>query len=390
MRFFVVAQYEMKRILRNGSTYFIQLLLPLLLIFILGSALSSFINPDKPTEEVKVVVVSQDQGHLQQGLDQFLTSEGISERLKAEYAETEEEALSQLKEGEADLTVFIPAGFSSSVLAGQPAEWRMLTGQDSVRSLTAQIMMQIYLEETNRMQAAAIVLGQPEAQAVFAAAAEKVEMKYADYVSSSALGNGSTEYTAFQYYAAAMLIMFVLYAGLSAATSLVNEREANTLLRLSSMPVPVRSIIFGKIAANGLVTFIQVVLIIVLTGWLYGVHWGTRPGWLMLISLLIVIASMSLALLISNLAKDSKRTATIFNVIIIVMTFLSGGFTTAGAVVESLGKLTVSHWAFQGILRIMLDESTQSIIYYIAVLAAICAGLLAVALLTYRKAGSYE
>ncbi|MFD0867893.1 MULTISPECIES: ABC transporter permease [Paenibacillus] len=387
MQLLVTARYELVRILRNKSTYLLQLLLPLLLIFILGSALSSFMNTDQPLEEVKVAVVSQDQGALQQGLEQFLASEGIRDRLKAEFPAAEEEALAMLKEGEADLAVIIPAGFSSSVLAGEEAEWRMLTGKNSTRSLTAQMMMQGFLEETNRMQALSLVTGIGSGEAVSAAVMLPDE---GDYVSAHSLADGSTGYTASQYYAAAMLIMFVLFAGMGAANSLVSERENHTLQRLSAMPVTTRAVVFGKISANGLVAIIQSVLIIVLTWWLYGVNWGSRPVIVILISILMVIASMCLALIIASLAKDSKQTNSLFNLIIVVMTFLSGGFVAVGDLADIFGKFTISHWAFQGYLRVMLNESPSAIAYYVTVLAVICAGLLAASVITYRKAGSYE
>lgn len=77
----------------------------------------------------------------------------------------------------------------------------------------------------------------------------------ATYVETASLNEGGETYSAFQYYAAAMLIMFLLYSGLSASISLSEEKRKKTLYRLNSMPVSTLEIFMGKIAGNSLVAF---------------------------------------------------------------------------------------------------------------------------------------
>ena len=75
MSLWTIAKYEIIRKLRIRYVLLIQSLMPLLLIFILGSALSgAFKVEDKAIKSVKVDIVQSDTGALSEGFHSFFGS----------------------------------------------------------------------------------------------------------------------------------------------------------------------------------------------------------------------------------------------------------------------------------------------------------------------------
>ncbi len=76
-----------------------------------------------------------------------------------------------------------------------------------------------------------------------------------------------------QYYAAAMLVMFLLYNITVGAKSVVTEQRTETLARLFSTPTSSFSILFGKFLGTLLFACIQFGIFIVATHFMFHVEW---------------------------------------------------------------------------------------------------------------------
>ncbi|KKO55046.1 hypothetical protein XI25_03505 [Paenibacillus sp. DMB20] len=121
---------------------------------------------------------------------------------------------------------------------------------------------------------------------------------------------------------------------------------------------------------------------------LYDVDWGNHVWLLMLVCVLITLASMTIAIIVSLISKTSSMASSLIQAAIILMTFLSGGFTPLhGDFFKTLGEFTVNHWALQGMLHMMLNAEIPQIITCIGILGAISLGLSAAAMIAYRKVG---
>ncbi len=385
-----VAGYELLRLSRIKVVMLVLFLLPLLLIFILGAALSKeFKAEDVKITPVKVAVVNQDQSRWSGPLKAYLDHPKTKEILQTQESPNREEAVRALREGRAEYGLILPEGFGEALMQGKPASWELIAGKDRGQNLIAETALESYLAYANSMQAVALTLG-PEAAiaqladtSVYAGAAES-------FVAAGRLGNEGKEYTALQYYAVSMLVMFMLYAGMTASISLVGEREDHTLFRLGSMPVTMNQVVFGKMLGNGLLTLAQASVIIGVTHYAYGVDWGNRPAILLAVCLAVTLASMALAMLSSLYCRNVKSVTMAFQIIIMFMTFLSGGFVPQLGALEWIGKFTVNHWAMQSILQSLLGGNPQLVLHHVTVLAAIAAALAAVAFAAYRKVGYRE
>ncbi|WP_261305854.1 ABC transporter permease [Paenibacillus andongensis] len=395
MPIWIIAKYEILRFMRMRYVLMIQFLMPLLLIFILGSALSgAFKMEDRTLKPVKVDVVQSDLGVLSAGFNSFLNTPELMKIIQPTNIQSRDEAVKRLKSGDSEFALIVPSDFSSRVLEGKEAEWEMILGQDYGQNLTAKMALRSFLDQVNYMQSAIISAGPGAADLVQKQSSDgsfKPTMEASSYVRLGKLTSSNSNYTAMQYYTASMLVMFLLYSGMGAALGLQGEKERHTLSRLNAMPIHEYQILLGKILGNIFSSIVQASLVIGATILFYGVNWGNDFFHLFLVCLLIIVASMSLAILIMLAAKSSKAISTTFQMIILAMTFLSGGFTPLPeGLLQRMGEFTLNHWAMQSMFRIMLGSDSAIIGHHISILACISGGLLLLTLIIYRKAGYHE
>ncbi|AWB43208.1 ABC transporter permease [Paenibacillus sp. CAA11] len=392
MKFWTIAWFELLRLMRNRTVLFIQFLLPIVIIYILGNALAGDFSQramERP-ETVKVMLVGEEgqpeASESPGGLSAFLSSSAVSKWIQTEPGKSRDEAVHALREEHADYAVVIPADFEERLMQGQPVSWELLQGSSSSKNLVANQIFSSYLDQANRIQASLKVLGSKAASQLMQSQGNAAEAAV-----SAELSREGKSYTAFQYYSASMLIMFLLYSGLSASISLSSERTSHTLYRLGSMPVSPGTVFGGKILGNSLMGFLQALVIVGFTKWVYGVDWGMQPLLLALLCFLVVLCSMFLAVTVSLFVHKPSSARAVIQTIIVAMTALSGGFTPLPVeLINRIGEFTPSHWAMQGILRMMLYENQGQIMYHVAVLGGIAALLLIIGMSAYRKVGYHE
>ncbi|OAS13567.1 ABC transporter permease [Paenibacillus oryzisoli] len=394
MPIWTIAKYEIIRKLRTRHVLLIQFLMPLLLIFILGSALSGvFKVEDKVLHAVKVDVVQSDTGGLREGFQRFLESAETQRHVLIHAVASREEAIKRLNDRESEFAVIIPSEFSQLVQEGKAAQWEMIQGYDSLQNLTAQMVFRTYFDKVNQIQAMQMTAR--------TTALEPIK-QVGDLTAPTASGTPSLvhvghlttankTYTAMQYYSASILVMFLLYSGMITAFSLQSEKENHTLSRLNSMPVHDYQVLLGKISGNMFLAIGQVIVIIGATNLIYGVDWGSQLFTLFLICLCIIIASMSLATVIMLLSKSDKTIATTFQMVILVMTFLSGGFTQLpDGFLKQLGLFTLNYWGMQSMFQLMLGSEAAIVGHHLWITGCMAIGFALLAFLVYRKGGYHE
>lgn len=389
MNIWTIMTYELRRLVRSRSFLLNMLLLPLVLIFLLGASLSGVVGVEgsESVGPVKVAVVhssAADSGKSVM-LEAFVKSDEVKDYIVPVEVETRQEAESGLRTGKYGYAVIVPQGFDVKVQNGGKAELEFILGKSHSDNTAAGTVFDNFLSAINYKQAAAFTLGPAALTAALPVAAEQSAVKLGD------LNNGGKTYTASQFYAASMLLMFLLYSGLTVIQSLFSEKDNHTLFRINSMPVKGSQLFIGKMMGVGIVTVLQCAAIIFCTDVLFGVYWGNRPGLLMLFCLLMIIASMSFSILICMLSKTRTGATNIVNIVTVVMTFLSGGMAPLpDAWVNGVGAFTINHWELQAMIRMMLHSGLEQILPNLLVMSVICLVLFSALVLTYRKVGYHE
>ncbi|MGD0034304.1 ABC transporter permease [Paenibacillus illinoisensis] len=390
MNIWHICMFEIRRILRIRSVLLNLFVLPLLLIFILGAALSSTMDTGKDNVpgqvRVGVIQTGSNSGSITAALNAFVAAPAVADMMKVKHFTSEEEAERDLRQGELDFAVLIPPDLEERMTKGEEAKLQWILGKDGTLNIVGETLFTRFTDELNRHMATVEVLG-PEASMAVASMTDEGSANFS-YVNVSNSGTAGTSYSASQYYAASMLAMFMLYAGMTTSSSLFSERDKKTLTRLQAAPVGNGVIFAGKIAGNSLLAFMQALIIVLMTYWLYGVNWGTHPWLIVLICVLITISSMMIGVIVALVSKSAASASALMQGIIIAMTFISGGFTPIAIdFVQRIAEFTVNHWALQSFLRMMLNASMSEIMHNILMLGVVSAVLLAIAAVIYGKVG---
>lgn len=384
--FYVVALHQLKRTLRMRTVPINLFLLPLIIIFLLGTALAGVTDAgnaeDANIEPVRLALVQSEASPL---VDGYLADAGVAVYVDIVDAADRAQADGMLRAGTADYALVVPAGFDGVVTSGGASSLELIRGKSRSDNRVAENVLRPFVDAINDRSAAAGLLG-PQALQTYAQLPAP-----ASQVQSGALGAEGTSYTAFQYYAASMLIMFVMYAGLSLSSSLYGERENRTLQRMYAMPIRPVYLFAGKVAAAGAVAGMQALTIVLVSKWGFGVDWGTQPLLLVGVCLLMILFTMGMSIAVTFLTSSQAQSASIIQGLIVGMTFLSGGFVPFEGWLQRLGDFTMNRWAAESMLRMMLHEPSAHVGASIGILAAVSVGVLAIALAIYaRKGYAYE
>ncbi|AIQ38168.1 hypothetical protein R50345_28345 [Paenibacillus sp. FSL R5-0345] len=388
MNTWTIMIYELRRLFSSRSMILNMFLLPLLLIFLLGASLSGVVGDKGGSTNIDIVRVAvvnlSGEGYESSTMmDSFLKSTALKDIITPIIVNSREAAESGLRTGKYGYAVVVPPGFDSKVQNGEAAQLEFILGKKSTDNRVAGTVFDNFLKTLNYKQSVALTLG-PAALNVMAPNSTSNQPS----VKLGELSEGGYSYTSSQFYAVSMMLMFLLYSGLTVCTSLFNEKENHTLFRINSMPVKGSELFIGKMLGVGVVSIVQCAAIIILTNVLFGVNWGNRPGLLLLFCLLMIVASMTLSIVISMFSKTGASARNVVTLLTVSMTFISGGMAPLPeSWVNSAGAFTINHWAMQAILKMMLHADVSQIMPNLGVLSLICLVLFSAAAISYRKVG---
>ncbi|GGD70451.1 ABC transporter permease [Paenibacillus nasutitermitis] len=381
---YFTAYYDFVQYIRMKVVVIIMFGLPLLLIFLLGSAFSGGMKP------VKIAVYNADKGAMQSSVQAFMNDPALTATAVFKSTHSETEILNGVKNGSADYGIVIPADFSEQALAGRDAYMNSYPGRGDMENRFAEALMNRFLSVIQTKQTIEAVMGGSGGTTTSTSQSEASSSRVEEAIVLAELVGGSSsafgEVSAIQYYAGSYLIMFLLYSGMPAALSLLDEKRRGTLGRLYSLPQRWSLIIAGRITSITIFAAIQSLTIIVFSWLVFGVEWGNRLGQLALVCLLASLSAVGLSLVIASIVKTEKATQSVFSIIVLLMTFLSGGMVPdLGDTVLNVGKFTVNHWAVTTI-RQMMDGGADILVWKgIGILAGITVLLLTIALLRMKK-----
>lgn len=376
--------FGLLRYFRMRVVVMLLFILPLLLIFLLGNAFSGEMKP------VKITVYNGDQGHLKHAIASFLHDPALAAAAKIKEVGSIDAVRNQVQDGGADYGITIPASFSADVLAGKDANWISYPGREDTQNMVAEAVMNRFLASIQTSQAVMLAAGPKAASPENS----KEGMTEASLFAAETLGTGHEEFgpvSAIQYYAGTYLIMFLLYSGMSAGISLLNDKEHGILGRLYSMPQPMWLIVLGNMTRIIIFGIIQSTVLILFSWQVYGVNWGDQMGLIALVCLLTSLAAIGLSIIIASFVKKVSALQSLFSSLTILMTFLSGGMVAdLGDTVQAIGKFTINHWAALTIRQVMDDVSGAVLWHGIEILGMISLVLMAIALLRLKKVVSLD
>ena len=119
-------------------------------------------------------------------------------------------------------------------------------------------------------------------------------------------------------------VMFVFFLVTIMGRSFIQECELGTLRRLRLTPARPLSIVIGKTLPFLVISLVQTGILFLFGRFLFGMPWGSRPLWLIPVSISTSLAATGLGLLFATLVRSDSQVSAYGNLIVLTMAGISG------------------------------------------------------------------
>ncbi len=167
------------------------------------------------------------------------------------------------------------------------------------------------------------------------------------------------------YVFAGLTVMFIFFIVAMSSTSLLGEREAGTIRRLLSAPVPRGAIIAGKMLAFMLLGCVQVVIMFGVANLFLRAPLGHSPLALVVMTVSVTFTAAAMGMMVAALAKTASQAGSISLILAFVLAALGGALPTAkeplsraGGIIGVISQLTPHAYAVEGYYRVMAENQT--------------------------------
>jgi ABC-2 type transport system permease protein len=308
-------------------------LFPIVLIFVLGQALGSFMdgNFDLAGDTIPIVLTTDSPDSP---LAAFLLSEEIAHFLDTQIVDDSAVAIAMLKDGEVALAV-VECSESGEIAVSLPEH-----GGGGSRIAMSMI------ESFNQVGAAMTISAMSGADMSQLATLAGAEIP----VTQSALGNRTANAT--DFFAVTMLLMFMLYAGENGMQLFKKSMFGETGGRMLTTPVSKFALTGGLLTAATVATFLQGMVILLFTWFVYGVYWGERIGLVLVTIFAMVLFAQAFAIFLFTLFKKASLASVVMQFSLFMMVLLSGGF-----------GVPLHFTALEGVIRYIPNSLAQTVMF---------------------------
>ncbi|MGG6309868.1 ABC transporter permease [Paenibacillus macerans] len=280
---------------------------------------------------------------------------------------TEAELREQLAAGKLDSGLVLEAGFSQSVLAGEPGRIDIQSVKGAQVTAYVKSMLYSYINNISALGRAA---GGDQA---------KFEQLVADYqnpavkLAVQSVNDSSETKQAMTYQSIGFLIMFMMMSAVNLSELILKSREDRTFFRVISSPINARTYVIANIIVNLTVMLVQIVFTLFFMQVVFNIDPGIPFGRMALLLMLFALVSVSLSLVIVAFSKNSGISGTLQNIIITPTCLLAGCFfpiEIMPSAARRIADFLPQRWILQSIDSLQKGDGFAGVWFNLSVLAA--------------------
>ncbi len=293
-RVITVIRKEKKDIVRDPVTVAIALLMPLIMLFLFGYAISFDV------EDVAMGVLDQDGSPASRELVDRFTGSGYLE-LKESYT-SERQVENDLQQGRIKIVLVIPSGFSQALTGASPAPLQVLI--DGTYSVTANLITAYTSEIVAGYRSEVPSLVNLETRVWYNPSLQSVA-----YVIPGLFG-----------------VILMAFPPLLTALAITREKESGSIQQVFTSPLSATEFLAGKLVPYGIIAFLQIVTVIIA-----GFAWFEVPlrgnlNLLLAAGLVYVFCTVGIGLLVSTITKTQLTGMLMALIMTLMPSFLFSGF----------------------------------------------------------------
>jgi ABC-2 type transport system permease protein len=356
-QFLTVVRYTFIRNWREPSTITEQILMPLGLILVLGSALGgAFESRDIGATPVAYVVESD--SPAARSVREFLTREDVGRYLATTDAGSLDRADALLASQEVFTVIHVPAGFGS---ASDAAHIRLI--ERTGNQLRTGLVRAVLRNYTTGANVTAALPGDGDGESDAPALTVSYKPIPAVFEVQEIAKDGRAP-GAFDFYSISMLVLFLMYVAGYSVDALREDILDPIGMRVRTTAIGPWAHLSGKLTANASSGLVQAVVIILVTSIAFGANWGDRPLQLAAMVAAIALFAVSLGAFVLALVRDGQKAQSIVNLIALGSMIVSGGavqFDAAGSGLRVIQRLLPHYQGQTALLAMVYDRAPAAI-----------------------------
>jgi ABC-2 type transport system permease protein len=419
MKSLQIALKDLQRVFKTPFALVMMFGAPLLITGLLYFAFGSMAGGGgMDLQPVRVIVANLDRPDAQSGLAagqmlvDFLQNDEVGDLLQVTVAADGAAARAAVNAQRADVAVIIPADFTAAALT-PGGEATVVQYEDPTLTVGPGIVEDLVEQFTDGFAGTKVTADVVSQQlpggeaAAQQAPAQRAATQYAAWLESSGHGHAGEASSLYQTRSpaasappagegtgmiapimGAMIIFFAFFMGANSAESIVREDEAGTLQRLFTTATPHAAILGGKFTAVVLTLVVQVVVLLLASSLIFGIHWGRLPV-VALVTLGLIVVAAGFGVLLMSLIQNTRQTGPVLGGVM-TLTGMLGGLFTGGipnmpAAFDTVRLAMPQGWAMYGWELAVGGAGVGRVLLPVAVMLGLGALFFGIGVVRFRK-----
>ncbi|MEH7076676.1 ABC transporter permease [Neobacillus drentensis] len=299
-----IAWKGIKTDFRDTRTLVFMLAFPIVLMLVLGTALSNTFTTSLPVDDIDVLYKDTTMGEYFGHFISEAEKSGLHFKKVTGFIDGEKEVKQGNYDGYVEVT---DQGIQLFVNNGTSIEGTILEG-----------MLSSFVDQYNI------------ASEIIKVAPERLESAFTHENSVNFIKETSLlpdqQPGSMDYYAIVITTMIILYGAMSASSLITSERVRRTAERLIASPVRKSEIFIGKVLGSLVSNSLCILLVILFSKLIFKANWGEHPGLVFLVLLTEVVFAVSLGIGVSFLTKTSAGPTVIIMLFVQLSSFFGGAY----------------------------------------------------------------
>lgn len=300
---------SVKLTLKNKAVLFLEILFPIVLIFVFGMVFNGTMDNSRNFKDIKI-------GYYNYGSNNVfgeIKKQGIKLGMEF-YKDEKEDAIKKVEDGK--YTCFVEIKNNEIYMYEND--------NDEFKISLVEGLMKTFVQRYNAIFKIAAV----NMQALSSMNFKKIDMNLVKDVSINGKGTpGSMD-----YYAVTMLTYILIFSVTNGFYAMSKRKEITN--RIMCSPVKKRDVLLGKLLGNVVFSAIQIFVLIIFSKFAFKAYWGSNIDTVFFIALSEAAAVLCIGMAIGFISKNFSEINTQVSIVGLVFGFLGGAFIP----VNNMGK----------------------------------------------------
>ena len=381
--FAALLKNDIRLYLRDWKACVLLLAAPLLFISFFTYALTPYLNKSSFIEPFPIALVDMENTTQTRMLIRQLEEIDIFSEIQRLDEKT---AMEKLSDETVGAVVMIPPDLTDSIASGQNKPVSVVG--NSAMPLQAYIVKNVMQSAANLVSAAqSAIITIYHYDKMAGLKGTELETRYNNAITDYSMealarhelfstADESSPYslTPSEYYTAALIVVFMMFAGMPGMKMLVTEKSEGMTRRLSASPVRMWKVVLSKLFVSVMLLVIQFGIIVALTSVFFHNYWGAPVKNVLMLFGGLILAVSAWSVFVAAVSSSPASADIIGNLGILLMAVVGGSIYPLSSMpdfIRLMSRLTINRWAMDGFMVLFSGNDAASTGFYALILAVI-------------------